>query len=337
MSEDDPIESFLTDQEYYGRSERTLTAYRRVLREFETFLEDPTKGPRSTTPAAAARRDCMAWINSLRETHAQSTVATYAAYVHRFYAYLVQLGVFEANPMAIVTDEIDETIEKDPTRREIAVPEMRRFLETITHPLHRALIVTLLKTGIRVGELCNLDLRDVNLEQDLIDTQPRGSLTGRGQTLYVPAGSQLPGDRTAANKRKRETIIPVDDELAAVLTAWLAIRPDTTSRPAPLFVSTESATKWGKRLHPDDVRRILRTYTKDVGWYTEGAGPGENVTPHYFRHFFTTHLRDRTGDRGIVKYLRGDVAEDIIDTYTHNWNDRVREVYLGSIYRLDVA
>ncbi|MFW5924275.1 MAG: integrase, partial [archaeon] len=51
-------------------------------------------------------------------------------------------------------------------------------------------------------------------------------------------------------------------------------------------------------------------------------------------HFFTTHLRDRTGDRGIVKYLRGDVASDVIDTYTHNWGDRVRDVYEENVYSL---
>ncbi|MUV61758.1 integrase, partial [Halobacterium sp. CBA1126] len=33
-------------------------------------------------------------------------------------------------------------------------------------------------------------------------------------------------------------------------------------------------------------------------------------------------------------YLRGDVADDIIDTYTHNWGDRVREVYLANVYSL---
>jgi integrase len=56
------------------------------------------------------------------------------------------------------------------------------------------------------------------------------------------------------------------------------------------------------------------------------------VTPHYFRHFFTTHLRDRTGDRGIVKYLRGDVVEDVIDTYTHLGQPRAEGV--GAKYLL---
>ncbi|PSP73362.1 integrase, partial [Halobacteriales archaeon QH_9_66_26] len=44
--------------------------------------------------------------------------------------------------------------------------------------------------------------------------------------------------------------------------------------------------------------------------------------------------RDRTGDRGVVKYLRGDVADDVIDTYTHNWGDRVRKTYEENIYHI---
>ena len=72
----------------------------------------------------------------------------------------------------------------------------------------------------------------------------------------------------------------------------------------------------------------------EMNWYRDGGGPEENVTPHYFRHFFTTHLRDRTGDRGVVKYLRGDVATDVIDTYTHEWGDTVRTVYEEKIYQI---
>jgi integrase len=126
--------------------------------------------------------------------------------------------------------------------------------------------------------------------------------------------------------------VPVDDELAAVLTEWLAIRPDVRSPADPLFVRTRD--HWGTRLSAKAARRIVVTHAEAAGWHRTGGGSDENVTPHYFRHFFTTHMRDRTGDRGIVKYLRGDVAGDIIDTYTHNWGDRVRETYERHVYSL---
>lgn len=340
---EDPIEYFIEDLTYHGKTDRTREAYTRVLREFESFLADPDRNPRGleVAPRDATYRDCMAYIHTLRQSVSRSTVATYAAYLHRFYAYMTQVGVFDANPMALVVEEMDETVEKDPQRRDISIPEMRVFVANVTHPLHRAVIVTLLKTGMRVGELCNLDLRDVSISNPQLesefDGEPRAQLSGRPNSMYVPgeptAGDEYNGEvRTASNKRQRETILPIDDELRRVFLRWLAIRPDARSSANPVFVNTSE--DWGDRLDPAAVRHIVERYTREHGWYHTGGGAAENVTPHYFRHFFTTHLRDRTGDRGIVKYLRGDVADDIIDTYTHNWGDQVRETYEANIYSL---
>ena len=332
---DDPIGYFIEDLTYHGKTERTRESYERVLRRFETFLDA------GTTPGTATHRDCMAFVHSLRGDVADSTVATYAAYLHRFYGYMTEVGAFEGNPMTLVMEEMDETVDKDPARRDIPIPAMRAFVTGIRHPLHKALVVTLLKTGMRVGECCNLDLRDLAIEDDeLSDAYALGGrpvLSDRPNSLYVTpdatVGEELNGDvRSASNKRKRGTVIPVDDELARTLKRWLAIRPDTPSPADPLLVGT--AEGWGERLDPEAVRHIVEGYAREAGWYRTGGGAAENVTPHYFRHFFTTHLRDRTGDRGVVKYLRGDVADDVIDTYTHNWGDQVRETYEANIYRL---
>lgn len=340
---DDPIAYFLEDLTYHGKTDRTRDAYGRVLRRFAEFLADPDRNASGEplSPAEATHRDCMAWIHGLRGSLTDSTIASYAAYLHRFYAYMTQVGVFESNPMTLVVEEMDETIEKDPQRREIGVGRMQEFVGTITHPLDRALIITLLKTGMRVGELCNLDLRDLALDdteiQATFDTDPRPQLDTRPDSLYVdsePArGAVTNGEqRIASNKRKRATIIPVDSELKTTLKRWLAIRPDSTSPAEPLFVSTSGS--WGDRISPRGVRSIVTDHAATAGWYESGADAADNVTPHYFRHFFTTHLRDRTGDRGIVKYLRGDVADDIIDTYTHNWGGQVRSTYEQHIYSL---
>jgi site-specific recombinase XerD len=328
---EDPISYYIEDMSFHGRSERTRDAYERVLREFEAFLES-----RDATPSEADHRACLAFVHRLRERGvADSTVATYASYLHRFYAYMAQVGALTENPMTLVMEELDESVERNPTRREIPLPAMRAFLDGVSHPLERAVLLTLLKTGLRAGELCNLDMRDLTLPE--APTGPtRAQLAERGATLYVspePAvGEETNGEvRTASNKRKRETLIPVDDELAGVLRAWLAIRPEPRTDARALFAST---TEWGKRLTPDGVGTIVRNHAEPLGWHRSGAGAAENVTPHFFRHYFTTHLRDRTGERGVVKYIRGDVADDIIDTYTHNWGDRVREVYEANVYRL---
>ena len=337
-TDEDPVGYFLDDITYHGKSDRTRAFYERVLRDFEGFLAE---GDRPISISEASHRDCMAYVHGLRGEKSESTVATYASYIHRFFAYMVQVETFDANPMTLVMEEMGESINTDPTRREIDVGTMRSFVDGIAHPLDRAIVLTLLKTGMRVGELCNLDCRDVHLDGTAPGSHDsvRVGLEGRPYSLYVdsePArGSAVNGEeRTASNKRKRDTTVPVDDELARILRQWLAIRPDTQSDAAPLFVST--SRKWGERLTPDMVHHMVETHARERGWYRTGGGAEENVTPHYFRHFFTTHLRDRTGDRGIVKYLRGDVAQDVIDTYTHEWGTRVRDVYEANIYTLVV-
>ena len=331
---DDPVAYFVDEMTYHGRTERTRHAYERVLREFEAFLE----AERGATVRSAGRRDCMAWLHTIRGDAAPSTVATYASYVHRFYGYMNRVGALDDDPMALVVEEMDESIDANPDRREISVQRMRTFVSDVAHPLDRALTVTLLKTGVRVGELSNLDLRDLYLDDDAVrsayDVPPRPAIDERPDSLYVPSeparGSTYNGEeRSASNKRKRSTVIPVDEELKRVLRAWLAIRPDTPSPAEPLFAST---AEWGRRVTPSMVRSIVTGHAETAGWHRPGGGAEENVTPHYFRHFFTTHLRDRTGDRGVVKYLRGDVADDVIDTYTHNWGGQVRDVYERHVY-----
>jgi site-specific recombinase XerD len=329
---EDHVSYFLEDITYQGKTERTREAYERVLRDFESYLDS-----RDLALADANHRDCMAYVHQLRGSVAESTVATYTSYLHRFYDYMTQVGAFEDNPMTLVSEEIDESITKDPARRDVSMPEMRSFLTSIGHPLDVAVVLTLLKTGIRAGELCNLDRRDLSIPDPPDDSRQRVQIEARPSSLFVDdeptRGQEYNGERrSASNKRKRPTTIPVDDELAWALGRWLAVRPDAPSPAGPLFVST--ADEWGRRLTPDMVHHIVEGHARDAGWYRDGGGPEENVTPHYFRHFFTTHLRDRTGDRGIVKYLRGDVAQDVIDTYTHDWGDRVRDVYEANIYSL---
>ncbi len=277
----------------------------------------------------------------LREEHSTGTIATYASCINRFYTYMISIDIVDRNPMNVVMEEMNESIESDPERRDISIAEMRSFIRNITHPLDRAIITTFLKTGIRVGELVNLDLRDlnINIEYTNFSNQPqcRPQITHESNSIYITKDisykDTINGEkRLASNKRKRSTIIPVDEELQFELERWLAIRPDSITTAQPLFLNVNDS--WGKRLTPSIIRSIIKKHAQRREWYQEGGDATQNVTPHYFRHFFTTHLRNATGERGIVKYLRGDVADDIIDTYTHNWGNNVRETYERSIYRL---
>lgn len=342
-TEDTSVEFFLEQLGERGRSERTRAAYERVLGQFETFLADPNSGPdgESVSPAEATYRHCRGYVDHLRGDHAPATVATYATYVRRFYASMCERGAFDSNPMALVTDELDEGTDAGADPPEMDLDAVRSLVAKVVHPLHRAVLVTLLKTGVQVGELCNLDLRDLQLTgssaRQAFDYAAREELSGHGDALYVPAapsrGEAYNGEeRTASNKRARPAVIPVDAELTRDLERWLAARPDTPSLAGPLFVST--ADKWGRRLTPKSVRTFIAQYVETDGWRRSDAGDVGSVTPHSFRRFFSSHLQDRTDDPGLVAYLRGDAVEEAVAVDARNWAERVRAPYQRHVYRL---
>jgi len=315
----DYIADFVADMRAYGKSDSTVYEYERVLRDFDEFL--------GGGHADADRRDCMRYVAHLRESElSSSSVATYASYLHRFYSYLVKAAEYphDSNPMALVTDEMDESVNKNPRRRELDVSDVSDFLRTVNHPRDRCMILLLFKTGIRAGELANLDLRHVSLSEENDDRFGTGAdplLNPR--SVYVDSGID-------GNKRVRDTLVPVDDEVERELVRWLRVRPHTDED--ALFVSLSPASSG--RLSSEAVAEVMRKYTREYGWWSPENDMRQNVTPHYCRHFFTTYLRDASGDDAFVRYLRGDTGGDILETYTHNWGDRVREKYENYVYRL---
>jgi site-specific recombinase XerD len=334
----DPIDRFLNHQNEIGASENTITAYTRVLAEYQAFLQE-----RSMTVGTATAEDIGDWVETLRQNEfSDSTIATYFSYVHRFYTTLCDLQQCQkinTNPASVASDFVDETIESSPERRDISLNEMQQFASDIKHPLKRAVIGTFLKTGIRVGELCALNTSDVYIEGEEEFDNPRDELIEfASQTdldcpgfLYMKEDrSEIEGADSVQVKRNNACITPIDEELENVLTGWVYMRPDPLTDDRPLFLSTGG--EWGKRLTPAMARKIVEPLARDRGWYETGAGAESNVTPHYFRHFFTTHLRQRSGDTGLVEYLRGDSTENIIDDYTHAWGDEYQTQYLRNIY-----
>ncbi|MFC7212650.1 tyrosine-type recombinase/integrase [Saliphagus sp. GCM10025334] len=330
----DPIATFIEEMELYGRSETTVNDYETTLRQFDDHLGQETLDN-------ADRLDCLRWIQGLRDDgYAPGSIRTKAVHLNRFYGYMAQVGTFDANPMVVVMEEMSEKGDSSPTRRHVTVEQMSEFVDGIKHPLRRALVTLLVKTGMRAGEACNLDLRDVHLDHAAIrehrSTPVRAAIRDHPDTLFVSStigvGSVVNDEkRVDGNKRHRDTRIPIDEELRDALVRWLAVRPDPISDADPLFVSL--SRDYGERLTSDAVRAHVRSVAEGWGWYAEGAGPEENVTPHYFRHFFTTEMRNRLGDAYVVKYVRGDVG-DVMDRYTHNWEELVEAPYRNNIFRL---
>jgi integrase len=246
------------------------------------------------------------------------------------------------SPFHRVIEEVSTTY-SGAERREISIPQMRSFFATVGHIRDLTVLVLLAVSGIRAGELCNLDLRDVHIDHPEVRYEygdPRGAIAGHPDTLFIPGndnheiieGKMYNGEqRQDSNKRKISTRLPLCPELKHLLIRWLACRPDTPFTNA-LFVKTDQ--KEGHRMTTPTLRARVRKHVEPYGWYKKGGGTEYNVTPHYFRHFFSTYFSDAVEDPYVTKVLRGDADDDILDTYRHNWNGKVRDEYLNNIYTL---
>lgn len=329
----------------------TVVNHRNALANLRDFLEN-----RDFTADELTADDLELFFNELKKSHLkESTAGSYAGCVQRFYDFYSTRGTFETNPAAIALENTDFKSNKNPVRRDISQAEMASFLNDITRPQPLAICVLLAKTGIRVSELINLDLRDIHLDYPSYNADIRSEILDRPDTIFVPsnirAGEEYNGEvRKKGNKRERDTLIPIDPELKRSLLRHYLTKlesPDAdderakrTGEAEPLFyqrLGYRSKRVIGERATNDGVWRLLKDLGKPRGWYEIGGGAEQNVTAHYFRHWFTTQAEKEDMSRAVVKYIRGDVGTDIVDVhYRHFWGGEVRKEYLSKIYKFGI-
>lgn len=186
-----------------------------------------------------------------------------------------------------------------PSRKIFTVDEIATVCGSIAHPLQLAVVVTLAKTGIGVGEVCNLSMNDVDIEE--IDSQNFSEFDGPG--LRIRYG----GDTAFNNRRERtqKTLIPIDSELETVLRRWLLIRPDSLDN--ALFVETNK--RWGRRIKPASVRYIFEKAASEHGLSSQDEQT-ENLTPVAMRYFFEERFRGEPHHR---EYILGRRRESNVD------------------------
>lgn len=340
---DDHFQYYKDELRMAGKSEGTIQRNESAFQHFRRYLDETDQRPGELTD-----RNCKQFIQALKNTDdlSEKTAKSYCKLISRFYDFYSIRGTFETNPMDLALDSTNFDIDSTNKRRDLTVAEMAQFLKNIAHPFVYTILFVFLKTGIRSGELCNLDARDLHIDHPKIrEVYPshRPELRGHPDSIYVPPRAEMKEgavangeERECSNKRKRGTIIPVDRELKRVLIYWLALRQPSSSDACPVFTATSGGKGRvpGNRHTPGTINYYVTKYTEKQGWWEENASLETNVTPHYCRHFFTTHMRDRTNnDEALIKYIRGDTSEDVIDDYTHGWQG-IREAYLDNIYSL---
>lgn len=192
----------------------------------------------------------------------------------------------------------------------LTVDELRQLFQMATHPLERASIAVLVKTGIGVGELCNLDLDDLQLPASPFELSSVDIPHDIG-LLRIRYGGALPYN----NRRERSetTYVPIDDELVHVLKKWLAVKPDSRSGD-PLFLSTRG--QWGKRISPQMVRNPLESHGRALGLYNKDSQMS-NLTPYALRYLFEERFAGQPSVREYILGRRTDIDWSIEEIATH--------------------
>ena len=274
-----------------GLSENTKAAYLRDLRLLQKYL----KFKDEAELRKVSRKQLLQYLKQLKEEgRSAATIARKLASIKAFYRFLTSERYISSNPAEVIEAankgmHLPKVLSVDEVTALLEAPNQ----ETLEGFRDKTMLEVLYATGMRVSELLNLPLSNVNL-----------------QMKYV----------IAFGKGSKERIIPVGRTAIQYLEKYLRdVRPQLlkghVKATDKLFVSL-----WGQPMTRQRFWEIMKSYGKS-------AGINKNITPHMLRHSFATHLLDNGTDLRVVQELLGHADISTTQIYTHLTNKRLRAVY----------
>ncbi len=271
-----------------GLASNTLAAYRADLVALGRWLAS-----RDTTLIRAGRSDLLGFIAARVEGGARPrSTARQLSSFRRFYRYLVRDGVVREDPTAqIAMPRIGRSLPKSLSEAEV---ESLLAAPAIADPLghrDRAMLEVLYATGLRVSELVNLRVAQVNLTQGVI------RVVGKGN---------------------RERLIPLGEEAVRWLGGFI-----TGARGEILLDRTTEylfPTRRGDRMTRQAFWHIIKRYARK-------SGVDRELSPHTLRHAFATHLLNHGADLRVVQMLLGHSDLSTTQIYTHVARERMKELH----------
>lgn len=274
-----------------GLSKNTQLAYLRDLR----LLMKSLQLKADEELLQVSRQQLIAYLVRLKqEGRAASTVARKLASIKAFYRFLTAERYIRRNP-AEVLEAASRGLHLP---KVLSVQEVERLLDepnlgTLDGYRDKTMLELLYATGMRVSELVNVPVKNVDLKMLYVIVMGKGS-----KERMLPLG------RTALHY--------LEHYLTVVRPQLLHGKPD---KAAELFV-----TGWGGPMTRERFYEIIVAYGKS-------AGISKRVTPHMLRHSFATHLLNNGTDLRIVQELLGHADISTTQIYTHLDVERLREVY----------
>ena len=279
-------ENYLTKVK--NASANTIASYMRDIRQFSTWLSDNV----DVDVMEASQLNIRQYMEYLQgESRSAATISRNLASLKNFYLYLVSSGFVEKTP--VVDLHIDRGEKKLPqilSGREIELLLAQPVCVDHKGYRDKAMLEVMYATGMRVSELINLDIDDVNLDLGIIKCN--GAKKTRSIPLYPMA--------------LRSLSIYINE----VRSAMLADADETA-----LFVNVG-----GARMSRQGFWKILKHYQ-------ETARIDKEITPHMLRHSFAVHLLENGADVGSLQELMGHCDISSTQMYTQMVNQKLKSVY----------
>ncbi|MDD4334963.1 MAG: tyrosine recombinase XerC [Desulfotomaculaceae bacterium] len=227
---------------------------------------------------------------------ARTTVARRLAAWRSFYKYLVREKIIEENNLSrVLSPKLEKRLPRFLYEEEAAILVEAPDLKNPLGVRDRALLEMLYAGGLRINELVQLDLWDLDLSAGYVRVVGK-----RTKERLVPLGSQ-------AVKAMR-------NYLAGARLRILANASEKKINNA-VFLN-----RWGERLSARGIRKILNKYAGKVNL-------GRGISPHTMRHTFATHLLNAGADLRSVQELLGHTRLSSTQIYTHVTSERLKQVY----------
>ena len=268
------------------RAEATQRAYRSDVGAFIAWAEErDVHRPNAVTMRVL--RDYLAFMTERGDE--RTSIIRRRASLRGYFSWMVQRGYLDESPAArlsaprpnhrlpkiVVREQLDNLLDDD-------------WGDDAWATLDRAVCEVLYGAGLRVSELCGLDIASVDFRQGLLRVMGKG---------------------------RKERIVPLHRRGLDAVALWIEDARDDVMRndsePAALFFNRR-----GNRLGPRDVRRIL-----------DNRIARGHVHPHALRHTYATHLLEGGADLRVVQELLGHESLTTTQIYTHVSKSRLQKVH----------
>ncbi|HEX78968.1 MAG TPA: site-specific tyrosine recombinase XerD [Dehalococcoidia bacterium] len=239
-------------------------------------------------------RDYLAYL--MEQGVVKASIARKMSSIRSFYRYLTREGILSINPIdKAASPRLDRRLPSFLTIAETVSLLKTPNLNTPQGWRDRAIIELIYAAGLRVSELVNLDLENINMETREIRVWGKGS---------------------------RERVVLMGELAGESLINYLQ-----NSRPELLGDKKNTAALF---LNRNGERLTRRSVQKMLGRYAQIAGIEKKVYPHLLRHTFATHLLDGGADLRVVQELLGHANLSTTQIYTHVTHGRVKKAYMAA-------